>query len=138
MRRAAITCPRCDGTREEPGVPADDRDGLALCNLCGGSGVVPAPKPTWQTCRQAIVTKYHGPTNTRGSRYSATCAAGRIYAPADDSLNYEDNHRIAATMLFEKLDWRRPDWELIGGGLPDGRFAWVQVSRAEFNEGGGQ
>ena len=36
---------------------------------------------------QAIVTKYHGATNFKGSRISATAEAGRIYLSWDDSLN---------------------------------------------------
>ncbi len=34
------TCPRCYGSGEEPGVPVDDRDGIALCLLCQGRGEV--------------------------------------------------------------------------------------------------
>lgn len=37
---AMETCPRCDGTREEPGAPVDLTAGMALCNLCGGRGAV--------------------------------------------------------------------------------------------------
>lgn len=35
-----VTCPHCDGTSEEPGAPVDLEDGIALCNLCEGTGVV--------------------------------------------------------------------------------------------------
>lgn len=70
----------------------------------------------------AIVTKYHGPTNFKGSRYSATSQAGRIYLSADDALNSQANHEKAARTLAEKLKWSG-SWR--GGCLPDGRYAWV-------------
>ena len=56
---------------------------------------------------QAIQTKYHGPTNTRGTRISAKCSAGRISLPWDHSLNFEENHRKAAEALIVKLHWHR-------------------------------
>ena len=36
-----VTCPRCDGSGEEPGAPITlDEDGVALCGLCDGRRVV--------------------------------------------------------------------------------------------------
>lgn len=67
--------------------------------------------------RQAIVTKYHGPTDRRGSRVSATADAGRIFVSWDDSLGIEKNHDNAARLLAEKFKWRGT-W--YGGGLPTG------------------
>lgn len=67
---------------------------------------------------KAIVTKYHGPTNVRGSRYSATAEGGnRITVSADDRIGNEENHAAAALALCNKLDWRG---ELVSGCLPDG------------------
>jgi len=54
---------------------------------------------------QAIVTKYIGPTNTRGSRVKATAAAGSLTLAWDDSLNSERNHTRAAQALAEKFGW---------------------------------
>ena len=54
---------------------------------------------------QAIVTKYIGPTNTRGSRIKATAAAGSIFMPRDDSLSIEKNHAKAAQLLADKYGW---------------------------------
>ena len=86
---------------------------------------------------QAIVTKYHGPTNVRGSRYSARCQRGSIYFSADDALSPEDNHVAAAKALCDKFaqadtakygtlrilnPWQRP---FVSGGLPDGSYAHV-------------
>jgi hypothetical protein len=53
--------------------------------------------------RQAIVTKYLCPTNTRGSRIAATCAAGRIVVQYD--YGNEDQHAKAAEALARKLEW---------------------------------
>jgi len=59
---------------------------------------------------QAIVTAYHGPTNTRGSRVSAKCDAGRLSLPWDDALDSEGNHKAAARALITKLGWDDRDW----------------------------
>ena len=54
---------------------------------------------------QTIRTKYHGPTNTRGSRISAQCEAGRIYVPYNYALSAYGNHAAAAVTLLRKLGW---------------------------------
>jgi hypothetical protein len=68
--------------------------------------------------RQAIVTKYICPTNTRGSRISAKCQAGKIVIPYDDGLDQDEAHGKAARALIAKLGWYG---EWTAGGLPDGR-----------------
>ncbi len=74
---------------------------------------------------QAIITKYHGPTNTRGSRVSATAANGqRVFMGYDSAHTSEENHRIAAEKLCEKLDWHG---KLASGSLKNG-MVWVFVS----------
>ena len=72
--------------------------------------------------RQAIVTKYHGPTNTRGARVSATAQAGRIYVEWEDGLGIEANHAAAAEALARKFEWFGR-W--VQGGLPDGSHVHV-------------
>ena len=58
---------------------------------------------------QAIETKYHGATNTRGSRISATTAGGkRIYIPYPHECSGADAHAVAAQKLAESLDWVNP------------------------------
>jgi hypothetical protein len=64
---------------------------------------------------QAIVTKFIGPTNFRGSRVKATAAAGSVTLNWDHALNSEANHAAAAKALAEKYEWRG-EWH--GGGLP--------------------
>ena len=66
---------------------------------------------------QAITTKYIGPANVKGSRVKATAQAGSVTLDWDDSLNSEQNHRIAAEALARKYGWHGT-W--ISGWLPDG------------------
>lgn len=67
---------------------------------------------------QAIVTKYHGPTNVKGSRISATSASGqRVIVGYDHSLSLEENHMAAAQALCIKLNWSS---SFVTGGTKDG------------------
>lgn len=55
---------------------------------------------------KAIITKYHGPANVRGSRYSASDEDGnKVTLSADDSLSSEANHDAAAKALCIKMGW---------------------------------
>jgi hypothetical protein len=93
----------------------------------------------------AIVTTYHGPTNYRGSRITATVPARigecRRYWPPDSGprgpldhpaywrltipypyeLNSEDGHRAAAEALAARLNWTG---HLYAGALDSG-YAFV-------------
>lgn len=71
---------------------------------------------------QAVTTKYKGPTNTRGSRVIAFCAAGRVVIEWDDGLNSEQNHARAARALADKFDW---NGSLIGGTNAAGEMVWI-------------
>ena len=63
--------------------------------------------------RQAITTKYHGPTNTGGSRISATSASGiRVYVPYSYELSVDECHDQAAEALCTKLGWTG---QMVGG-----------------------
>ena len=66
---------------------------------------------------KAILTKYHGPTNNRGSRISA-CAEGvkSLSIPYPHELSGEACHRAAAVALCTRQGWPT---ELASGGLPD-------------------
>lgn len=75
---------------------------------------------------QAILTKYKGPTNARGSRVYAICEGGSITLPWDDALNSDDNHRAAAEALNVKIG--RTGRTLIAGGMPTSSpFAYAFV-----------
>lgn len=69
-------------------------------------------------CRQAIETRYHGPTNTRGARISASAQAGRIYVSYDHALGIDENHAAAALAFAKRWGWAG---EWVGGGRADGR-----------------
>lgn len=68
-------------------------------------------------CRQAIMTKFLGPTNYRGSRVKAWCDAGQITLNWDHEIGVDENHYKAAMTLVYKLKWTEyNDWHL--GALP--------------------
>lgn len=81
--------------------------------------------------RQAIVTKFFGPTNARGSRIKATCQAGSIWHSWDFSVGVNENHDAAAKALAVKLGWIGA-WYV--GGLPDDKgncYVWSTDSSDE-------
>jgi hypothetical protein len=73
--------------------------------------------------KQAIVTKYLGPTNFHGSRVKATANAGSMIFSWDHALTAAENHRLAASKFADRYSW---EGSLIGGGLPDNTgYCWV-------------
>ena len=80
---------------------------------------------------QAIRTKYHGPTNTRGARYSATCWGDRVIVAIDHALSDEANHLAACEALKTKLSTGAPhgvwDRSTVAGRLRDNSMAHVFV-----------
>lgn len=73
--------------------------------------------------RQAIVTSYKGPTDTKGSRIYAKCTAGRISVPyPHEEGEGAPAHYVAAKALADKLGWKG---ELIPGGLPNGDYVFI-------------
>jgi hypothetical protein len=77
---------------------------------------------------QAIVTKYIGPSNVRGSRVKATASAGSVILTWNDALNSEDNHAAAARKLAEKYQWSG-NWHC--GGMPSNHGGYVFVCADE-------
>lgn len=76
--------------------------------------------------RQAIITKYIGPTNHRGGRIAVKAQAdGKLY-PWSHLLSTEENHIAAATKFAKELGWVDSESDLVGGGMPDGTgYAFV-------------
>ena len=75
---------------------------------------------------QAIQTRYLSPTNARGSRIKAWCAAGSVTIPYPHELTGQACHRAAAEALTVKLGWVEPMYApLLGGALPNGDYAFV-------------
>ena len=75
---------------------------------------------------QAIITKYLGPTNNKGSRIKASCAAGSITIPYPYELDTTMAHNYAANQLANNLGWNNQYYgELITGQLPSGDYCHV-------------
>jgi hypothetical protein len=75
---------------------------------------------------QAIITKYFGPTNSRGSRIKATCASGSVTISYPYELSGQACHRAAADALVQKMDWTDSHYGgLLGGQLPSGEYVFV-------------
>ena len=77
--------------------------------------------------RQAIVTKYLGPTNMRGSRVVATCQAGSLTVGWDHALDAPANHTAAARELAEHMGWHGT-W--VGGAMPGAGYCYVMLRGA--------
>ncbi len=73
---------------------------------------------------QSIRTKYHGPTNTRGSRIGAETEAGhRLSISYPHELSGEDVHRKAAVLLCRKMGWTGCE-TLVGGQIRGGDYVF--------------
>lgn len=57
--------------------------------------------------KQAIITKFLGPTNTRGARVKAYACKARpsVTIPWDHAWSSKQNHTFAARILAERLKW---------------------------------
>lgn len=76
-------------------------------------------------CRQAITTKYIGPTNYRGSRVKASASAGSVTLDWDSAMNLDGNHAAAAQALCDKYGWTG---EYVMGGTETG-YVFVSTGR---------
>jgi len=82
--------------------------------------------------RQAILTRVLPATNTRGTRIKATAQAGSVTIGYDEAGSTpEERHAVAANILAKKFGWDNRDYygPLVGGVLPDGSYAFVEVPR---------
>lgn len=78
---------------------------------------------------KAITTKFHGPTNTRGSRYSASDKDGNhISISTAFEVDSCENHERAARALCVKMGWVQ--YPLMSGALKNG---YVFVFDAHHN-----
>jgi hypothetical protein len=76
----------------------------------------------------AVVTKFHGPTNTKGARVSASTGmmrSHRLYHHWDHELSAFENHRAVAMAFIQERKW---DGQWIGGATKDG-YAFVCVPK---------
>jgi uncharacterized protein (UPF0297 family) len=78
---------------------------------------------------QAIIVRYHGPTDYKPSRYTASCPQGRVTISYDYGDN--DQERTVAEILCHKLQKLANDpgsWpidKMVGGTLPNGDTVFV-------------
>lgn len=79
---------------------------------------------------KAILTKYMGPGNVRGSRIKAyDCDGNSVTIPYPHQLRSEDGHKKAAQSLCDKMKWTG---ELIGGRTKDGMaFVFAEPKEAQ-------
>jgi hypothetical protein len=80
----------------------------------------------------AITSKYHGPTDTRGSKVRATANGKSAIVPYASELDSEANHRAAVVALCDKLGWDAD--RFFGGAMVDGRWAWVPVFTSDWEQ----
>jgi len=66
---------------------------------------------------QVIITKFLGPTNSRGSRIKVTSFSGSIIVNWDHAFGVAENHALAANELIKKRFW--DGGKFHGGLLPD-------------------
>ena len=81
--------------------------------------------------RQAIATKYIGPSNVRGARVKASAEAGSVTLPWDHALNVDRNHAKAAETLARKFKW---EGRYYGGALPGSGYCFVCVDTVSADE----
>jgi hypothetical protein len=75
---------------------------------------------------QAIQTKYLSPTNSRGARIKATCAAGSITISYPYELSGQACHRAAVEALMFNLSWDKNTFPpIVGGQLKNGDYVFV-------------
>lgn len=67
--------------------------------------------------RQAIITKYLGPTNTKGGRIKATTGSGKNSLTIGYPHEASNPHALAAMALAQKLGWTGA---LVEGGTATG------------------
>lgn len=69
---------------------------------------------------KAILVKYLGPTNSRGSRLKAIEPDGKsVTIPYPHDLNHDEGYRKAAEALMEKMKWNDKNTKLAQGSLKD-------------------
>lgn len=84
---------------------------------------------------QGILTRYHGPTNVKGSRISATTASGvRRVFHLNHALSADQNHSHAAHALANELGWLKNGEDLHGAALKGSDIAWALTSSSVLKD----
>lgn len=70
-----------------------------------------------------VITAYHGPTDSHGSRINAKCQGGRHTKPYDAELSTVENHEAAARELASYMGFHT---DPISAQMPDfDNYVWV-------------
>lgn len=78
---------------------------------------------------QAITIKYLPATNTKGSRYKASCAGGSITVNYDYAQDAEGNVKAAVTALLNKLGWTKDNGYTVEWAVGQSKNGtWVAVA----------
>jgi len=78
---------------------------------------------------KAILVKYHGPGNVRGSRFKASAeGVASIYRSYNHALNGDENAEYVAKELANLHGWLADGSRLVGGELPNGDRCFVFVN----------
>ena len=73
---------------------------------------------------KAIIVKYLGPTDTKGSRWKASCDGGSRTVPYDHALDSDKNATAAAVALCQHMNWHGST--IIGPGQgPNGDYVFL-------------
>lgn len=76
---------------------------------------------------KAILVKYHGPSNTRGSRYTAKAEGNpSLTLSYNHALGADENAKAAAVALVKRMKW---NCGVVGGTLPNGDRCYVLIPR---------
>lgn len=78
--------------------------------------------------RQAIETRFLGPTNHRGARVTARANAGRVTIGWNFESSVEQNHWRAAEALAVCLGWAWGDHWVCGGSADGLGYVFVDSS----------
>ena len=75
----------------------------------------------------AIITRYHGPTDTKGARISARMMDARpVFIHYPHEMNPREGHEAAARALMAREGWPKL-CPLAAGGMPSGGYVFVRV-----------
>lgn len=76
---------------------------------------------------KAILVKYHGPSNTRGSRFTAKAEGNpSLTLPYNYALGADETAKAAAVALVKRMKW---NCGVVGGTLPSGDRCFVLIPR---------
>jgi hypothetical protein len=82
--------------------------------------------------RQAITTKYIGPTNYRPARVKVTCDAHTATVAWDHALDTVENHARAARQVADLLGWTKYSNYHVGGTKDGYVFVAVEPDTRAF------